>query len=526
MAISHTRNTIAFTEVDETNNPTATYVYSETQEHPNNPHEKSLSKRGRVDVMHPSSTPPSTWSLMTFVNLLVDVFLPSGYPHSVTDDYLPYQIFDSLQAFCSSIAGLLSSRAVLQGVGVGNADASPTSALLLHILQDSSGRIATILFAHRVGTALEPECKMYRLAADVFNDVAMVLDCLSPLIPAGVGRVGVLSAAGVLRALCGVAGGSSKASLSAHFARGGNLAEVNAKDSSQETIISLIGMLVGSFVVSHVTSFAATWASLLFLLTVHLGMNYAAVRAVQMTSLNRQRANIVFSTLLDSDPALDLHSLSLSKEVDHPPAPSAQQSSLSTSKSPLTPADVSKQERIFEPDGILKWTSASTQCHKLGYCQIGISLDRFLRLSSTSTSSSSSSSTSTKIRTSPSLRTTVPMPELSSLFAKEDYLLYLVRRGTRGPVWYTSLVLKNTCSVRSQLKAWTHALLAARVLYLSSSEDGDRQIFDVVARTLDFLNRDARFERYLQSLEEAGWDLTIAALETSSRRRIVVDDHQ
>ncbi|GAQ03453.1 RUS1 family protein homolog [Aspergillus lentulus] len=483
MAISHTRNTIAFTEVDETNNPTATYVYSETQEHPNNPHEKSLSKRGRVDVM------------------------------------------DSLQAFCSSIAGLLSSRAVLQGVGVGNADASPTSALLLHILQDSSGRIATILFAHRVGTALEPECKMYRLAADVFNDVAMVLDCLSPLIPAGVGRVGVLSAAGVLRALCGVAGGSSKASLSAHFARGGNLAEVNAKDSSQETIISLIGMLVGSFVVSHVTSFAATWASLLFLLTVHLGMNYAAVRAVQMTSLNRQRANIVFSTLLDSDPALDLHSLSLSKEVDHPPAPSAQQSSLSTSKSPLTPADVSKQERIFEPDGILKWTSASTQCHKLGYCQIGISLDRFLRLSSTSTSSSSSS-TSTKIRTSPSLRTTVPMPELSSLFAKEDYLLYLVRRGTRGPVWYTSLVLKNTCSVRSQLKAWTHALLAARVLYLSSSEDGDRQIFDVVARTLDFLNRDARFERYLQSLEEAGWDLTIAALETSSRRRIVVDDHQ
>lgn len=56
----------------------------------------------------------------------------------------------------------------------------------------------------------------------------MVLDCLSPLVPAGVGRVGVLSLAGVLRALCGVAGGSSKASLSAHFARWGNLAEVNA----------------------------------------------------------------------------------------------------------------------------------------------------------------------------------------------------------------------------------------------------------------------------------------------------------
>lgn len=114
------------------------------------------------------------------------------------------------------------------GVGVGNASASPTSALLLHILQDTSGRIATILFAHRVGTALEPECKMYRLAADVFNDLAMILDCLSPMIPAGGCRVGVLSTAGVLRALCGVSGGSSKASLSAHFAKWGNLAEVNA----------------------------------------------------------------------------------------------------------------------------------------------------------------------------------------------------------------------------------------------------------------------------------------------------------
>lgn len=114
------------------------------------------------------------------------------------------------------------------GVGVGNAEASPTNALLLHILQDTSGRIATILFAHRVGTALEPECKTYRLAADVFNDIAMIMDCLSPMVPAGMIRVSVLSTAGILRALCGVAGGSSKASLSAHFAKWGNLAELNA----------------------------------------------------------------------------------------------------------------------------------------------------------------------------------------------------------------------------------------------------------------------------------------------------------
>lgn len=113
------------------------------------------------------------------------------------------------------------------GVGVGDADASPTAAILLSVLQDSMGRIATILFAHKLGTSLEPECKMYRLAADVFNDAAMILDCLSPAFPKAY-RVLLLSFSSVLRALCGVAAGSSKASLSAHFATQGNLGELNA----------------------------------------------------------------------------------------------------------------------------------------------------------------------------------------------------------------------------------------------------------------------------------------------------------
>lgn len=94
------------------------------------------------------------------------------------------------------------------------------------------GRVATILFAHKLGTSLEPECKMYRLAADIFNDSAMVLDCLSPALPK-TPRVVLLGFSSILRALCGVAAGSSKASLSAHFAKWGNLGELNAVGASQ-----------------------------------------------------------------------------------------------------------------------------------------------------------------------------------------------------------------------------------------------------------------------------------------------------
>ncbi|KAJ5309188.1 hypothetical protein N7508_004567 [Penicillium antarcticum] len=518
---------LIFQETDEAGNSTATYIYSGD----------GASRRtssGRVDVMtSPSST--SLWSTKPLVSSLSDVFLPSGYPHSVSDDYLPYQVFDSLQAFCSSIAGLLSSRAVLQGVGVGNADASPTSALLLHILQDISGRIATILFAHRVGTALEPECKTYRLAADVFNDIAMIMDCLSPMVPAGMMRVTVLSTAGVLRALCGVAGGSSKASLSAHFARWGNLAELNAKDSSQETVISLFGMLVGSVVISHINSFTTTWIALLLLLALHLSMNYAAVRAVQMTSLNRQRANITFSALLDSDASL-ANKLSLN---------SMSASAVTSKLTIFTPADVAYHERIFHRDGALRWTShsstsTSTSTEHLGSAQIGLALSSFF---GTSTNG---------------IKTTMPVNQLTSLFSKESYLLYLTPSSqSQAPkrTWNASILLKRNCSIIDQLKAWTHALLAARILMqMDSSKQSQAEIergrskergrinrgrkdsspgdaadlsgsgptLDVLERTLSCLNAESRFEGYLVRLRDAGWNLDIAALETRGGRRVSV----
>ncbi|KAI0479121.1 DUF647-domain-containing protein [Xylariaceae sp. FL0804] len=236
----------------------------------------------------------------SYTRAVLDVFLPAGYPHTVTPDYTPYQIYDSLQAFSSTIAGLLSSRAVLQGFGVGDAASSATGAVLLTVLQESTGRLATIAFAHRLGRAIEPECKFFRFLADLLNDAGLLLDVLSPALPPGPARVAALCASGVLRALCGVAGASAKASLSAHFARQGNLAELNAKDGSQETVVSLLGLLAGSLFVRLVQRRAAVWLCFAGLVAAHLATNYRAVRAVQMRSLSRQRAHALLAEFLRS----------------------------------------------------------------------------------------------------------------------------------------------------------------------------------------------------------------------------------
>ena len=44
------------------------------------------------------------------------MFLPEGFPNSVSDDYAAYQLWDTMQGFCSSISGQLSTHAVLTGV--------------------------------------------------------------------------------------------------------------------------------------------------------------------------------------------------------------------------------------------------------------------------------------------------------------------------------------------------------------------------------------------------------------------------
>lgn len=312
-------------------------------------------------------------------------------------------------------------------------------------------------------------------------------------------------------------------------------------------------MQVGSLVVSHIASYTATWIALVTLLTVHLGMNYAAVRAVQMTSLNRQRANIVFSTLLDSD-------LPSAATDTAAPGTAAPETTAATTTTPTpeanypahwricTPAQAAKQERIFERGGILKWTNAvkpsssSSSSSLLGTCQIGLSLKQFI----------TSHNTNHTVTTANSLKTPFPLPQLTTLFTHEPYLLFLSRNtngngNSKQTTWHATILLKPTSTAQDQLKAWTHALLSARLLSLSTFSSPSHpsllpttttnkepdpetdpetqtqtqtQILKTITHALHILNEGARFAKYLSALKEAGWDLDVAALETRSGRRV------
>ena len=138
--------------------------------------------------------------------------------------------------------------------------------------------------AYYIGTSLSPEAKTYRLLADILNDAAITLDALSPLmdsvyipfyapwsLPGSASglrlRIIALCLSGSLRALCGVAAGGSKSALTLHFATPesgtGDLGELNAKDASKETVLSLFGMLV---------RFICLRISCIFVITSHISL--------------------------------------------------------------------------------------------------------------------------------------------------------------------------------------------------------------------------------------------------------------
>ncbi|XP_047656997.1 RUS1 family protein C16orf58 homolog [Tachysurus fulvidraco] len=226
-----------------------------------------------------------------------NVFLPQGYPESVSEDYLQYQIWDTLQAFCSSLSGTLATQASLKGVGVGNQQATVAAATLTWLLRDGTGMLGRILFAWFKGSKLDSEAKKWRLFADVLNDLAMLMEITAPHFPPFFTLI--VCVAGVFKSIVGVAGGATRAALTVHQARRNNMADISAKDGSQETLVNLAGLLVSLVLIPLVTDNAVLTFILFFLFTtLHLVANYKAVRSVVMETLNEARLAIVLRRYL------------------------------------------------------------------------------------------------------------------------------------------------------------------------------------------------------------------------------------
>ncbi|XP_012944155.1 RUS family member 1 [Aplysia californica] len=246
-----------------------------------------------------------------------NIFLPQGYPDSVSDDYLTYQIWDTVQAFASSITGTLAAYAVLKGVGVGDETATVLGATMTWLLKDGAGMMGRILFAWMKGTGLDCDAKRWRLFADFLNDLAFFLDILAPTF--GNYFTFVVCVSGVFRSIVGVAGGATRAALTQHQARRNNMADVSAKDGSQETLVNLIALLCNLVLVPLVSGQQyLVWPLYVVFTFLHIFANYKAVAAVRMETINQTRLYFITRWYLEKEEVLDVKTVNQLEPVIFP----------------------------------------------------------------------------------------------------------------------------------------------------------------------------------------------------------------
>lgn len=221
---------------------------------------------------------------------------------------------------------------------------------------------------------------------------------------------------------------------------------------------------------------------MIFLLACHLGTNYLAVRSVSMRTLNRQRANLVFSDCLEQ--LIEFGGQTKRKgKIEIP-----------------TPEEISLQERIFERGGILRWKGSQT----LGYCQIGVDLRKILDLFGPSDMTSRS-------YTAPQ---SSDVAKLLDIFRDEGYIMWY-----DAPRKIFLIVLKNSSNTKAQLHAWMHALFFAKQAGRATENESP---VDTLARTLWDINLFTNTFNVFEELQKAGWDIDTGALETRSGTRIKI----
>ncbi|CAL9203602.1 protein root UVB sensitive 3-like [Musa acuminata AAA Group] len=245
---------------------------------------------------------------------ILEAFIPEGFPGSVTPDYVPFQVWDSLQGLSTYIRSMLSTQALLSAIGVGEKSATVIGATFQWFLRDFTGMLGGILFTFYQGSNLDSSAKMWRLVADFMNDLGMLMDLVSPLWPSAF--IVIVCLGSLSRSFTGVAGGATRAALTQHFALQNNAADISAKEGSQETVATMVGMALG-MLLAHITmgNPVAIWLSFLSLTMFHIYANYKAVSCLSLSTLNSERSSILLQYYMQNRTVLSPREVSRREHI-------------------------------------------------------------------------------------------------------------------------------------------------------------------------------------------------------------------
>ncbi|CAM6088881.1 unnamed protein product [Calypogeia fissa] len=233
-----------------------------------------------------------------WVNELVrQVFLPAGFPGSVTEGYMEFTSWRMGQIIASQISGVLTTQALLYAVGLGKG-AIPTAAAVNWVLRDGIGYLSKILLS-KYGRHFDVHPKGWRLVSDLIENASYGLELITPVVPHLF--VYLAAAAGAGRSAAGLIQAATKSCFNANFAAQRNFAEIIAKGEAQGMASKSVGIGLGILISSYVGSQGPLLVLTFGVVSaLHIFCNLKSYQAVHLRTLNPYRASLVLAEYLKS----------------------------------------------------------------------------------------------------------------------------------------------------------------------------------------------------------------------------------
>ncbi|RZC84400.1 hypothetical protein C5167_047186 [Papaver somniferum] len=156
--------------------------------------------------------------------------LPSGFPGSVSDDYLEYMLLQLPTNITGWICSILVTSSLLKAVGVGSfsgTSAAATAAAIRWVSKDGLGTLGRFFIGGRFGDLFDNDPKQWRMYADFIGSAGSIFDLTTPLFPAYF--LPLASLGNLTKAVARGLRDPSFRVVQNHFAVSGNLGEVAAK---------------------------------------------------------------------------------------------------------------------------------------------------------------------------------------------------------------------------------------------------------------------------------------------------------
>ncbi|KAI3878728.1 hypothetical protein MKX03_005704 [Papaver bracteatum] len=223
--------------------------------------------------------------------------LPSGFPGSVSDDYLEYMLLQLPTTITGWICSILVTSSLLKAVGVGSfsgTSAAATAAAIRWVSKDGLGTLGRFFIGGRFGDLFDNDPKQWRMYADFIGSAGSIFDLTTPLFPTYF--LPLASLGNLTKAVARGLRDPSFRVIQNHFAVSGNLGEVAAKEEVWEVTAQLIGLGLGVLVLdspgiqTSYPTLTLTWLSMRLL---HLLLRYQSLSVLVFNTINLKRARML-----------------------------------------------------------------------------------------------------------------------------------------------------------------------------------------------------------------------------------------